>query len=249
MTNMATLGVDSTTWIDSCEQERLHLSGAIQAHGALFVLDADGCITHVSANMGDFYGLPEHDQCKDVHAWLARTLPTVLHAGVSRLGMRPGQRLSLIGACEGRIGPLDVVYSRQSGGGVVVELTRSGDGRIRPELITHIPMESPPDDAEQLLAAQMALVEEVLAITGFERVFYHHFTADGDGEVICECTAPQVSGSYLGLRFPATDVPAVARTLYLKNPWRLISDAESANISLISNEKITSSPASRSDLL
>lgn len=233
MNDIAMLGVDSAKWIESCEQEKLHLSGAIQAHGALFVVNSQGDITHVSANIADFYQMAE---CVDAPAWLGGPLSTVLQAGLHRLGAAPGQRLSLIGACEGRTGALDVVYSRQAGGGAVVELTYSGNTDT-PSLLAHIPMEPPPDNAQQLHAAQLALVEEVLAITGFERVVYHHFTADGDGEVICERTAPQVSGSYLGLRFPATDVPAVARTLYLKNPWRLISDAKSANIRVIYNEK------------
>ena len=40
-----------------CEQEKLHLSGAIQPFGALITVDKkSGLITHASANLADFIG-------------------------------------------------------------------------------------------------------------------------------------------------------------------------------------------------
>ncbi|KFC50916.1 hypothetical protein DK37_02960 [Halomonas sp. SUBG004] len=37
-------------FIHHCEQEALHLSGAIQPHGVLLITDVDGTVSHVSAN-------------------------------------------------------------------------------------------------------------------------------------------------------------------------------------------------------
>ena len=37
-------------FIHQCEQEELHLSGAIQPHGVLLITDAQGVVSHCSAN-------------------------------------------------------------------------------------------------------------------------------------------------------------------------------------------------------
>jgi len=78
MNDIAMLGVDSAKWIESCEQEKLHLSGAIQPHGALFVVDSQGDITHVSANITDFYQTAE---CVDAPAWLGGPAPAGRRTG------------------------------------------------------------------------------------------------------------------------------------------------------------------------
>lgn len=44
--------------VQRCESEQLHLSGAIQAFGALIRVDtASGLVTHVSANLDDILGV------------------------------------------------------------------------------------------------------------------------------------------------------------------------------------------------
>ena len=40
--------------LDQCEQEKLHLSGAIQSHGTLLVVNSQNIITHVAKNITGF---------------------------------------------------------------------------------------------------------------------------------------------------------------------------------------------------
>jgi len=67
------------------------------------------------------------------------------------------------------------------------------------------------------------LAEEVRSLTGFDRVMVYRFDAEWNGEVVAERRRPDLN-PFLGLHYPATDIPAQARRLYALNPIRLIVD-------------------------
>ena len=67
--------------------------------------------------------------------------------------------------------------------------------------------------------------EAVRTLTGFDRVMVYRYDADYNGEVVAEAKAPHLN-SFLGLHYPASDIPAQARALYEKNWIRLISDVD-----------------------
>jgi light-regulated signal transduction histidine kinase (bacteriophytochrome) len=73
-------------------------------------------------------------------------------------------------------------------------------------------------------------------LTGFNRVMIYVFRDDGDGEVVAEARNATVYGSYMGLRFPASDIPQIARELYKLNPWRLIPDSQIQSVLLLANQ-------------
>lgn len=73
---------------------------------------------------------------------------------------------------------------------------------------------------------------QVRALVGFDRVMIYRFADDGSGEVIAESTTGR-HGSFLGLHFPATDIPAQARELYLRNTFRVIADIDAAPVPLL----------------
>lgn len=203
--------------LERCEAEALHLSGAIQPHGTLLVVGADGTASHVAENVAAFLDRPPAD-------WLGRPLPEALARLVADLGEAPGSRRFFDGEAEGGAGLLDVVASRGAGGEIVLEFSvHAPGGEWRRPAGVHWP--DPPADADALAAARQRLVEEIAALTGFQRVMFYAFREDGDGEVVAEAHEPQSYGSYLGLRFPASDIPQIARALYMKNPWRMIPDA------------------------
>lgn len=62
------------------------------------------------------------------------------------------------------------------------------------------------------------------ALTGFERVMLYRFDENGHGSVDAEAKAPELE-PYLGLHYPASDIPQQARRLYLQNWVRVIPDA------------------------
>lgn len=87
------------------------------------------------------------------------------------------------------------------------------------------------DDIEKL---SQEVVRFVRSLIGFERVLMYRFDPnDYSGDTIAEDALKDVR--FLGLRFPASDIPVQARKLYLKNPIRILSDADAAQVKLEPN--------------
>ena len=78
--------------------------------------------------------------------------------------------------------------------------------------------------APSLEALYEAIVEEVRRLTQFDRVMVYRFDDDWNGQVIAEAKAKDL-GTFLGLHYPASDIPPQARDLYTRSRVRLIPDA------------------------
>ncbi|MEL6910785.1 MAG: ATP-binding protein [Cyanobacteria bacterium J06598_4] len=68
-----------------------------------------------------------------------------------------------------------------------------------------------------------AIAIEIKQITGFDRVMIYRFAGDGSGTVVAEAAEADLE-PFLGLRYPATDIPKQAKHLYTLNFLRLIAD-------------------------
>jgi len=64
---------------------------------------------------------------------------------------------------------------------------------------------------------------QLKVLTGFDRVMVYQFHPDGSGEVIAEVAAAGLE-PFLGLHYPASDIPRQARILYQRNWLRIIAD-------------------------
>ena len=221
--------------IAKCESEQLHLSGAIQSFGTLLRIDLQQMIlSHVSANAGLI--LPQ-----GVEALIGRSVDELGWLNASHLHQlttvgsltQPGASLFLPAMAEGREGRLDVRLIRGNDA-VLLEL------EVLPPLAEKTSID---DSMRQLLNTpywdseyagyHQALVDGVRSVTGFDRAMIYRFHEDWSGEVIAEAVSPDYSG-YLGQRFPASDIPRIARELYLKNPARMIPDAHADPVPLLS---------------
>ncbi len=69
------------------------------------------------------------------------------------------------------------------------------------------------------------------AITGYDRVMVYKFDEEGHGEVLSEERRPDLE-SYLGNRYPASDIPQIARRLYVRNRVRVLADVNYAPVPL-----------------
>jgi light-regulated signal transduction histidine kinase (bacteriophytochrome) len=85
---------------------------------------------------------------------------------------------------------------------------------------------------EEDLAVQA--VSSYRKITNFDRVMFYKFDHNGDGEVIAEDRKPGLE-SFLGLRYPSTDIPSQARRLYVRNKARSIKDVNDDGVPIYSN--------------
>ncbi len=73
---------------------------------------------------------------------------------------------------------------------------------------------------------------EIKKLSGFDRILLYQFDKDWNGKVISENKISSMQ-SYLGLQFPASDIPKSARDLYFKNPFRLIPDRDFVPVKLM----------------
>ncbi|KAL5767023.1 hypothetical protein ACOSQ2_013806 [Xanthoceras sorbifolium] len=82
------------------------------------------------------------------------------------------------------------------------------------------------------------MVQEVFELTGYDRVMTYKFHDDDHGEVISEVTKPGLE-PYLGLHYPATDIPQAARFLFMKNKVRMIVDCRAKHVNVLQDEKLS----------
>ena len=80
--------------------------------------------------------------------------------------------------------------------------------------------------ATDMVAMSQLVVEEVFKTTGHTRVMMYKFHEDMHGEVVAECKAAEEAESWLGLHFPATDLPQRSRDELAREHVRLIADAQ-----------------------
>ncbi|XP_057464148.1 phytochrome E-like isoform X2 [Actinidia eriantha] len=81
------------------------------------------------------------------------------------------------------------------------------------------------------------IVEEVGQLTGYDRVMVYKFHDDGHGEVISETRRSDLE-PYLGLHYPATDIPQAARFLFKQNRVRIICDCLANPVRVIQSEEL-----------
>jgi light-regulated signal transduction histidine kinase (bacteriophytochrome) len=75
-------------------------------------------------------------------------------------------------------------------------------------------------------------------IGNFDRGMVYKFHDDLSGEVIHEIRADCVESSYLGLRFPMSDIPLLARKLYIANGVRYIKDVDAEDVPVVSKQGV-----------
>lgn len=211
----------------NCAQEPIHTPGTIQPHGVLLGCTLpDWSVAHVSANVGEFLegvepwallGKPLDNvfPAETVHS-VRNQLQTAMLSGTAErldclaLDDSP-QRYDLTVHMADGLAVIEAAPSVTGAGANGVTLLRGLVGRLR---------RAPTVSRLLSLAAQ-----QVRAVTGYDRVMIYRFLPDESGEVVAEAVR-RGHDSYLGLRYPATDIPQQARELYRRQPLRLIPDVE-----------------------
>eukprot|EP01018_Ginkgo_biloba_P003668 Gb_17897 [translate_table: standard] len=81
------------------------------------------------------------------------------------------------------------------------------------------------------------VVQEVRELTGYDRVMTYKFHDDDHGEVVAEIRRSDLE-PYLGLHYPATDIPQASRFLFMKNRVRMICDCCAPPVKVIQDKKL-----------
>ncbi|GMI91632.1 phytochrome E [Hibiscus trionum] len=81
------------------------------------------------------------------------------------------------------------------------------------------------------------VVEDVQKLTGYDRVMVYKFHDDDHGEVVSELRRSDLE-PYLGVHYPATDIPQAARFLFKQNRVRVICDCHANPVKVIQSNEL-----------
>jgi serine phosphatase RsbU (regulator of sigma subunit) len=191
--------------------------GAIQPHGVLLVVEETGMqVTAGSANAAALFG---HDVSGRALADLLSPEDlTALQAGLADL--------AVLNPLPLRISDLSVdLVAHRSDGRLLLELEPLAGAeqapaawhRRLPQVLHRLSTSASLADLADVLA------DDVRELTGYDRVMIYRFDPQWNGEVIAEAARADLQ-PFLGLHFPASDIPAQARALYMTNWLRIIPD-------------------------
>nr|ABY61301.1 phytochrome B [Arabidopsis thaliana] len=84
------------------------------------------------------------------------------------------------------------------------------------------------------------VVESVRDLTGYDRVMVYKFHEDEHGEVVAESKRDDLE-PYIGLHYPATDIPQASRFLFKQNRVRMIVDCNATPVLVVQDDRLTQS--------
>lgn len=212
-----------TTGVDlaDCDREPIHVPGSIQPHGALVAVTEPALVAAiVSTNVGDVLGVAADDLLgASLEQALGTDLADALYDALRRDSLADANPLLVAGPHDQ---PLEAVVHR-SGGLVVIEVEprrrTGGVGQLYRQLRVGL-------DRLQTARSQQAvcdtLADVIADLTGLDRVMVYRFAPDDHGEVVSEVVRPDWP-PYVGLHYPASDIPGQARALYVRNRLRIIA--------------------------
>ncbi|MBC8069524.1 MAG: GAF domain-containing protein, partial [Deltaproteobacteria bacterium] len=215
-------GVD----LSHCEREPVHIPGAVQPHGALLVLDPSELrIVAASDNTERILGLVAD---RLIGLGLPEISDTAEHRALVESLRRPNptDRNPHPWTLAGGRG-FDVVAHVHDGRLLVEFEPRGPDPRfahIERDVLAGLGRLHAASSLQDLCERT---AREMRRLTGFDRVLIYAFEADGVGEVVAE-ESHDGQTRYLGLRFPASDIPSQARALYSACRLRMIPSSSYA---------------------
>ena len=213
--------------LTNCDREEIHLLGHVQSFGCLLALSSDWLIMHASLSVQDHLGLAAEDIIGTPMRDFLTPEATHELRGAVQLLTTPDSigRLFGIALLPGSDRRYNVALHR-IGRATVVEIEpvpeNSGSIDSLMQVRSAIDRLSTCPDMPSLCHTAARFMR---AISGFDRVMVYRFAEDGTGEVVAESAAHGID-SFLGLRYPASDIPRQARALYLRSLIRIISDVD-----------------------
>ncbi len=211
-----------------CNKAQLQKTGSIQRHGALIGVDVNSqLICACSENISELLGQP-------TDALLGQSAVQVFGetwASLARLASQEGQhQVGQITSPEGQ--PITVTGHRKDD---YLLLEMEHGTALQPYWWSHSARCSFVDALAAARTVEQCielLVAAVAKHAKLDRVMCYRFLPGWHGEVIHEACRPGVDG-FLGLRFPASDVPANVRQLYILNWHRMIADVDAKSAPLV----------------
>jgi light-regulated signal transduction histidine kinase (bacteriophytochrome) len=232
--------------LSNCDREPIHIPGSIQPHGVLLALkEPELTILQCSNNSYSLFGIsPEQLLNQPLSNFLESEQINFLQDCLSQQDLQIVNPLEFTIKSGDKNLHYDVIIHRSSQI-LVLELEPTFIEKsntffkfyhLLKQAISKLQV------ASGVIELSQILVQEVKKMTGFERVMVYRFDEDWNGIVIAE-QKPEYLTSYLGLHYPASDIPVQARQLYSQNWLRLILNADYQSAAILPlNNPLTGQP-------
>jgi two-component system, chemotaxis family, sensor kinase Cph1 len=210
--------------LTNCDREPIHIPNLIQPHGVLLAISVDDYqILQVSLNTSQMLGIePQELLNKPLAELLGEEQVEAIKNCLSE-DFEQINPLVIKLTREGTTVTFDGIV-HQNGEIIILELELSQASAKIDFFNFHKLVKTPVNKIQNTNTLDelcQAIAQEVKKITGFDRVMVYRFDEEGAGTVIAEVANSELE-PFLGLRYPATDIPKQAKYLYSLNFLRLI---------------------------
>ena len=221
--------------LETCQNYPIRTIGHIQPHGILLVLKSSSLsITQASANTNSALGLSPEDL-------LGKSLTSIFpdeEVEDLRTCLRESDNFGVRTLTARITGEQFYIYLHLQQDIILLELepvrTDAFDLESLQRQISQ--MTTVFEKTTTILELSQRLAKEIRALINFDRVMIYQFLSDQSGIVIAEEKHTGIE-SYLGLHYPATDIPAEARAVFTENPLRCIPDINYSPAPIIQADK------------
>ncbi|PTX42659.1 multi-sensor signal transduction histidine kinase [Christiangramia gaetbulicola] len=214
--------------LSSCEKEPIHIIGATQSHGVLVSCNkSTGEITQIGENCKDIFGISAEDL-------LGKDLDVLLDANSSEEIKGTVLGHGVFEVKEAVINDRDfVVIPHISGENLILDIepvdTKKNSFDFQKNLSSLLNTLSASETADELCEDAAKTTKSIF---GYDRVMIYKFDEEWNGKVIAEEKNENME-SWLGLHYPASDIPKQARELFLKNRVRIITDVNYSPVEIV----------------
>ncbi|BAY19501.1 multi-sensor signal transduction histidine kinase [Anabaenopsis circularis NIES-21] len=221
----------------------IHLSGSIQPHGLLIALNAELEIWQVSNNTQNYLDQqPQELLGQPLSCLLATQQVTAIKQCLEKkIGSFTTFKIPITTINGDRY--FDAIVHRTSNALILELEPRDSDDEVSflgfyglvSEAIAKL------QNTSNLAEFLHLVATEYRKITAFDRVMVYQFDQQGAGSVVAEVKREDLP-PYLGLHYPATDIPEPARQLYTQCLQRFIPNFPAQSVELISQNSADTTP-------
>ncbi|CAL66924.1 ATP-binding protein [Christiangramia forsetii] len=214
--------------LSSCEKEPIHIIGTSQAHGVIVAYDRKSSkITQIGENCKELFGISAEDL-------LGQGLESIFSKNVTQRITNSLKEDGVFDIEETEInGKKFIVIPQITSENLILDIELIDDKResydFQKELSSLLNTLTASRTAEELCNDAARITKSIFE---YDRVMIYKFDEEWNGKVIAE-EVNEGMESWLGLQYPASDIPKQARQLFLKNRVRAISDVNYSPVNII----------------
>lgn len=230
--------------LSNCDVEPIHIPGQIQSHGFLITLNKELKICHHSDNIHSFLeGIPSNIlglPISVIEPIIGKNEPPNFINQLIVFGRNNGfdQTNPFQTDLQGK--PFHLIISASEEFYLLeFEPAKSTSNLDIQRMIGHSISEMLADKNLNNLLTNTAV--HVKKLINYDRVMIYRFAHDGHGEVVAEAKNDDLE-SWLGLHYPASDIPKQARELYKINLTRLIANVHTLPARIVTSPEHNSKP-------